>query len=114
MLDGVHMLRIVLALALLSPAACANRAKRSVSLYESGDYAGASRAADEGLASHPDDDGLWAMKIRASLALGDGDGIAKAYASYMAQRGEDDKELLRDLSTATIAQALASPSAKLK
>ncbi len=108
------MLRIALALALLSPAACANRAKRSVSLYESGDYTGASRAADEGLADHPDDDGLWAMKIRASLALGDGPGITKAYAGYMKTRGEDDKELLRDVSTATIEQALASPSVRLK
>lgn len=108
------MLRIALALALLSPAACANRAKRSVSLYESGDYAGALRAADEGLASHPDDDNLWAMKVRAALALGDADGVAKAYEGYVAQRGEDDTELLRDLSTATIEQALASPSVRLK
>jgi HEAT repeat protein len=107
------MLRIFLALALLSPA-CASRAKRSVSLYESGDYAGSMRAADEGLAGHPDDDDLWAMKVRAALALGDADGVAKAYAGYMSVRGTDDKELLRDLSTATIAQALASPSVKLK
>jgi HEAT repeat protein len=107
------MLRIFLALALLTPA-CASRAKRSVSLYESGDYAGSVRAADEGLAGHPDDDDLWAMKVRASLALGDADAVAKAYAGYMAARGEDDKDLLRDLSTATIAQALASPSVRLK
>jgi HEAT repeat protein len=108
------MLRIVLALALLSTAACANRAKRSVSLYDSGDYAGASRAADEGLTAHPDDDGLWAMKVRASLALGDEAAIAKAWASYMDARGEADNELLADMSTATIEQALASPSVRLK
>jgi HEAT repeat protein len=114
MLDGTPMLRIVLALVLLAPAACANRAKHSVSLYESGDYAGAMRAADEGLARHPDDDALWAMKVRAALALGDGAGVAKAYEDYVARRGDDDRELLRDLATATLAQALASPSAKLK
>jgi hypothetical protein len=34
--------------------------------------AGAAKAADEGLANHPDDDGLWQMRIRAALALGDG------------------------------------------
>jgi predicted Zn-dependent protease len=94
--------------------ACAGRAKHSVALYEAGDYAGASRAADEGLTQHPDDDGLWAMKVRAALALGDADAVAKAYAAYVEHRGSDDKELLRDLSTATLAQGLASPSAKLK
>jgi HEAT repeat protein len=107
-------LRIAFVLALLVPAACANRAKRSIDLYEAGDYAGSVRAADEGLASHPDDDCLWAMKVRASLALGDGEGVAKAYEQYQARRGDDDKELLRDLATATLAQALASPSAKMK
>lgn len=106
-------LRMILALALLSPA-CASRAKQSISLYESGDYRGSMRAADEGLASHPDDDDLWAMKVRAALALGDADGVAKAYADYARMRGDDDKALLRDLSTATIAQALASPSVRLK
>ncbi len=108
------MLRIALALALLAPAACANRAKQSVSLYESGDYAGAMRAADQGLASHPDDEELWAMKIRAALALGDAAAVAKAYQGYAEHRPDLDKELLRDLATATIGQALASPSVKLK
>lgn len=108
------MRRLALALALLSSVSCANRAKRSIDLYDSGDYAGAARAADEGLASHPGDDGLWAMKVRASVALGDGDAIARAYDQYAAQRGDDDKELLRELATATLGQALASPSAKMK
>ena len=110
----VKMLRVVLAVALLTPAACANRAQRSVALYETGDYAGAARAADEGLANHPDDDALWGMKIRAALALGDANAVASAYAGYASHREDLDKELLRDLSTATIAQALASPSVKLK
>lgn len=108
------MRRIAFVLALLAPVACANRAKKSIDLYESGDYAGAARAADEGLASHPDDDNLWAMKVRASLALGDREAIARAYEDYVARRGEDDKELLRDLATATLGQALASPSVKMK
>jgi HEAT repeat protein len=105
---------IALAVALLASTACANRAKRSIDLYDSGDYAGAARAADEGLASHPDDESLWAMKVRASIALGDGDATAKAYEQLVAHRGGDDKELLRDLATATLGQALASPSAKMK
>ncbi len=108
------MRRIALVLALLAPAACANRAKKSIDLAESGDYAGAARAADEGLASHPDDDNLWAMKVRASLALGEREAIARAYEEYVARRGEDDKELLRELATATLGQALASPSVKMK
>jgi HEAT repeat protein len=105
------MRRIFFVIAL---SACAGRAKHSVTLYEAGDYAGASRAADEGLTQHPDDDGLWAMKVRAALALGDADGVASAYAAYVEHRGGDDKELLRDLAGATLAQGLASPSAKLK
>jgi HEAT repeat protein len=108
------MRRIALAVVLLSAVSCANRAKRSVDLYDAGDYAGAARAADEGLANHPDDDNLWAMKVRASIALGDADATAKAYEQYAAQRGDDDKALLRELSTATLGQALASPSAKMK
>src|SRR5687768_7396509 len=94
---------------------CANRAKTSVSLYEAGDYAGAAKAADAGLASHPGDSGLWQMRVRAALALGDADGVAKAYAAYRGHRdGEDDRDLLRDLAVATLSQALSSPSAKLK
>ncbi len=93
---------------------CANHAKQSVALYEAGDYAGAAREADAQLARHPDDDALWGMRIRAALAQGDADGVAKAYATYRGKRGSDDKELLRDLSIATLGQALASPSVKLK
>jgi len=98
----------------LAVSACANRAGKSVSLYEAGDYAGAARAADEGLANHPGDDDLWGMRIRSALAQGDGAGLAKAYAAYHQSRGDHDKELIRDLSIATLGQALASPSAKLK
>lgn len=106
-------LSVALSLALLAPG-CANRAGKSVTLYESGDYAGAARAADEGLAVHPDDQGLWQMRVRAALALGDAAGVARAYAGYRATLDEDDRELLRDVGVATLGQALASPSAKLK
>jgi len=114
MLAKGSMLRIALLLALVTPVGCANRAKRSIALYDSGDYVGAARAADEGLASHPGDNNLWAMKVRASIALGDGEGTAKAYEQYVAHRGDDDKELLRDLASATLGQALTSPSVKMK
>jgi HEAT repeat protein len=94
---------------------CASRAGRSVALYEAGDYAGAAHAADTELASHPGDEGLWRMRVRAALALGDGPGVAKAYAAYRAQLdGDDDRALLRDLAIATLGQALASPSARIK
>lgn len=109
------LLGLTVALSLLAPAAgCANRAKTSVALYESGDYAGAARAAEAGLAAHPDDRGLWQMRIRAALALGDSAGVARAYAAYRATLDDDDRELLRDVAEATLRQALASPSAKLK
>ena len=95
-------------------AACANRAQQSITLYESGDYAGAAREAEAGLAKHPDDDGLWQMRIRAALALGDGDGVAKSWETYRERRGSDDAELARDLAIATLGQALASPSQRMK
>ncbi len=102
------------ALALILLTACVDHARPSVALYDKGDYAGAARAADEGLSSHPDDDALWGMRIRAALALGDADGVAKAYTAYGKTRDGLDKELVRDLAVATLGQALASPSAKLK
>ena len=93
---------------------CVDHAAPAVNLYDKGDYAGAARVADEGLASHPKDDGLWGMRVRAALALGDADGVARAWATYDKTRDSLDKELARDLAEATLAQALASPSAKLK
>lgn len=99
---------------LIALAGCVDHAKHSVALYEAGDYAGAARAADEGLAAHPDDDALWAMQVRSELALGDADAVAKAYAGYQHARGDDDRRLLRDLAEATLEQALASPSAQLE
>lgn len=94
---------------------CANHAERAVALYETGDFAGAARAADAELAAHPGEDALWQMRVRAALAQGDAAGVAKTYAAYRARlEGNDDRELLRDLAIATLGQALASPSAKLK
>ncbi|MCX5744866.1 MAG: HEAT repeat domain-containing protein [Proteobacteria bacterium] len=99
-----------------SLAGCGAHNQAAIALYERGDYAGASRAADQGLASHPDDEGLWQMRLRTALAQGDGDALARTYASYARTRapGDLDKDVLRDLATATLRQALASPSAKLK
>jgi HEAT repeat protein len=111
------MMRNVFGLALacsLALGGCASRNKQSVALYERGDYAGAARAADDGLASHPHDEGLWQMRIRAAVALGDRDAIAKAYAGYRDATGEDDRALMRELAIATLEQALASPSVKMK
>jgi HEAT repeat protein len=93
---------------------CGRHATQSVTLYEAGDFAGAARAADAGLARHPKDPGLWQMRVRAALALGDADGVARSYASYRQHYGTDDEALLRDLAVATLEQALASPSVKLK
>ncbi len=108
------MRKVSLGLVLLLILGCTQRARQSVTLYEAGDYAGAARAADAGLAAHPEDAGLWRMRIRAALALGDADGVARAYASHRGHYGGDDEELLADLAIATLGQALASPSVKLK
>ncbi|HEY4059359.1 MAG TPA: HEAT repeat domain-containing protein [Kofleriaceae bacterium] len=105
-------LSFALAVSLLG---CAGRAKESVSLYEAGDYAGAARAADAQLAQHPDDDNLLGMRIRASLAQGDAAGVASHYQRLLDTRaGEQDTDLCRELASATLEQALNSPSAKLK
>jgi HEAT repeat protein len=108
----VVMIRIVVVLVSVFCAACADHAKHSIALYEAGDYAGAARAADDELAQHPGDGAVWGMRIRAALALGDAPGLATTYESY-AKHGTD-KDLLRDLAIATLDQALASPSARLK
>ncbi|MGE3760960.1 MAG: HEAT repeat domain-containing protein [Kofleriaceae bacterium] len=89
-------------------------AQQSVSLYEAGDYAGAARAADDGLAQHPKDEGLWQMRVRAALAQGDSAGLARAYHGYKQAIGEDDKDLVRELAIATLEAGLQSPSAKMK
>jgi HEAT repeat protein len=104
--------RFVVILAALT--ACASNAKRSISLYEAGKYEAAAKAADEGLADHPDDAALWGMRVRSAVALGKPEDIARAYGDYVAKRGGDDHELLRDLSNATLEQAIASPSTILK
>lgn len=103
------------ALACFVLAGCTHHAQQAVALYDRGDYAGASRAADQQLTAHPHDEALWQMRVRAALAQGDATGVARAYASYRAELdGADDKELVRDLAVATLGQALASPSVKLK
>ena len=101
-------------LSVVALAACASHAQHAIALYESGDYPGAARAADSGLAAHPDDESLWQTRVRAALAQGDGPGVATAYAAYRARLGDDDTALVRDLAVATLGQALTSPSAKLK
>ncbi len=108
------MLAVMRLALLFALTACADHAQHSVALYDNGDYSGAAHAADEGLATHPDDDGLWGMRIRAALAEGDAAAVRKAYSAYRTERGDDDKELLRDLVTATLDQALESPSVPLK
>ena len=108
-------MRRCLVLGCLAFTACASHARQAVALYEAGDYAGAARAADSGLAVHPGDEGLWQMRVRAALAQGDAPGVAKAYAAYRGQLGgDDDRELLRELAIATLGQALASPSVQLE
>lgn len=99
----------------LALAACTPYAQHAIALYETGDYAGAARAADAELAHHPGDEALRQMRVRAALAQGDAPGVARAYAAYRAELGgDDDAALLRELAIATLGQALASTSVKLK
>jgi HEAT repeat protein len=108
-------MRCPLVIGCLLLAGCASRAGHAIALYETGDYAGAARSADAELTAHPGDEALWQMRIRAALALGDARGVATAYAAYRDRRdGDDDRPLLRDLAIASLGQALASPSVKLK
>ena len=105
---------LLLAAALAPVVGCASQARPAIQLYEHGDYAGAARAAESGLAAHPRSDALWGMRVRAALALGDAGGVASAYRAYRDMRGDDDLTLVRDVANATLKQALASPSARMK
>jgi len=109
-----HALAFALVVALVGPLAACGHAQKSVSLYEAGDYAGAARAADDGLAQHPKDEGLWQMRVRAALAQGDSLGLARSYHGYREAIGEDDKDLVREIAIATLEAGLQSPSAKMK
>lgn len=99
----------------LASAACTSAAtKRSVQLYERGDYRGAASAADGGIASDREDEGAWQMRVRAALALGDAAGLAGTYQRYKEARGGDDRALARELAEVTLRQALTSPSVALR
>src|SRR5512145_1650506 len=93
---------LVTAVLAATAVACASAAtKRARSLYDRGDYAGAVAVADAELKASPGDDGLWRVRLRASLAQGDARGAADAYLRWRTDR-DDDREALRDLAFDTL------------
>jgi HEAT repeat protein len=95
---------------------CASHAVRqSVQHYESGDYEGSRSAAASAIENDKSDNDGWKMKLRAELALGAASEVALTYAKYVEQRsGRDDRELLRELAQATLAQGIKSPAALVR
>ena len=86
-------------------------ARQTETLIARGDYGGASRAADQGLAAHPDDALLWRLKMRAMLGSGDARSAVAAYDAWRQRRGgADDPEALEVLAKTTLWQGLRSPS----
>jgi HEAT repeat protein len=98
--------------ALLALAACAGSAesRRAETLLESGDYAGARRAAEQGLERAPRDRLLWRIRMRALLGAGDARGAVALYASWRDLRGGDDPDALLALARTTLWQGLRARS----
>jgi HEAT repeat protein len=113
----MRLLRVAIALPLccaLGLGCTSTAARQARQLYDRGDYAGAAKSADAGLAEHGSDSALWQVRIRALLAQGDARGVAAAYERYRATRGGDDAELVKDMAIATLGQALKSTSLDVK
>lgn len=90
-------------------AACAGgsaEVRRAEALLARGDYAGARRAAEDGLGRAPRDRLLWQVRMRAMLGAGDARGAVALYASWRELRGADDPAALRALARTTLWQAL--------
>jgi HEAT repeat protein len=113
----MRLLRLAIALPLccaLGLGCTSTAARQARQLYDRGDYAGAAKSADAGLAEHASDEALWHVRIRALLAQGDARGVAAAYERYRATRGGDDAGLVTDMAIATLGQALKSTSLDVK
>src|SRR5687768_10294827 len=111
--NPMRLLRLAIALPLccaLGLGCTSTAARQARPLYDRGDYAGAAKSADAGLAEHASDEALWHVRIRALLAQGDARGVAAAYERYRATRGGDDAGLVTDMAIATLGQALKSTS----
>lgn len=104
-------------LPLLAFAACAGgstEGRRAEALLDRGDYAGARRAAEDGLGRAPRDRLLWQVRMRAMLGAGDARGAVELYASWRDLRGSDDPAALRALARTTLWQALRGRSPALQ
>ena len=104
---------LALALCAVTPACASTAARCAQSAYDRGDYTGAARLADAGLAKEPGDGDLWRVRIRADLARGDARSAVAAYKRWRGGRG-DDADTLRGIAFDTLEQALASPARQVQ
>lgn len=110
------MLRALVACLALALAACgpSAAAKQAQTLIDRGDYAGAAKVAEEGLARDPNDGDLWRARIRASLGLHDAKAAVEHYGTWRERRGSDDPGAMRMMALTTLWLALESPSAQAR
>jgi HEAT repeat protein len=96
--------------------ACApsTAARTALDHYQHDDFVRASTVAEAALRTHADDDELWRVWIRSTLAQGEPGLLARRYQKYQQARGSDDCALVEDLATATLGQGLTSRSAQLR
>jgi HEAT repeat protein len=103
--------RLLVSLALAACTACAGAsrdARRAQSLLARGDFAGATAAADDGLARAPRDGNLWRVKMRAALGGGDARGAVALYRDWRDLSGAEDPAALRVLARTTLWQGLTA------
>ncbi len=107
------MLRAVLLCLALTAMSCGPSAtvRRAQTLIDAGDYGGAARVAEDGLAKNPNDGALWRVRIRAALGMNDAKAAVEHYATWRERRGgADDPSAMRMMALTTLWQALESPS----
>jgi HEAT repeat protein len=108
---------ILWSIACLLIAACGSAApgvRQVQRLYETGDYAGAERAADRELARTPRDATLWRLKIDAAIRSGDSERGVDLYMQWHRLRRHYDQPLLRSMAVSTLWQALGAANAELR
>lgn len=105
---------LVTALLLVACGSPAGRAADGRTLLSRGDYAGAERAADDGLARSPDDRALWHLKLEAVAGRGEHARAVELYRQWHQLRRHYDEEAIRILARGVLRAAATDPAASVR